>query len=54
MIQIAFRVSHSDGDKKDEQGNPFFGWDKDYDEWLPLYSARVAPYQLHTQDSFEN
>ena len=54
MIHIALRVEHPDGDKKDEGGVPFFGWNKDFDEWMPLYSARVAPFQQHTNDSFLN
>ena len=54
MGQIAFRVSHPDGDKKDSEGNAFFGWDKEYDEWIPLYSARLASFQTHTQDCYDN
>ena len=41
MVQIAFRLNHPDGDKTDSQGNKFFGWEEAWDEWLPLYSARV-------------
>ena len=54
MIHIALRVSHPEGDKKAEDGSPFFGWNKDFDEWMPLYSARVAPFKKHTTDSYEN
>ena len=54
MIHVALRISHPEGDKKDDSDTPFFGWNKDYDEWLPLYSARVAPFKQHTSDSFEN
>jgi hypothetical protein len=42
MVKIAFRVDHAEGDKKDENGHSFFGWDKEYDEWMPLYSARLS------------
>lgn len=41
MVHIAFRLNHPDGDKTDSQGNKFFGWEEAWDEWLPLYSARV-------------
>ena len=41
MIHIAFRMNHPDGDKTDAQGARFFGWEEAWDEWLPLYSARV-------------
>ena len=53
MVQIAFRISHPDGDKKDQDGTNFFGWDKEYDEWVPLFSARLASFKEHTE-GFEN
>ena len=44
MAHVALRVEHPDGDKKDEDGKPFYGWNKEFDEWMPLYSARIAPF----------
>jgi hypothetical protein len=41
MIKIALRVMHPEGDKKDGQGNSFYGWDESFDEWMPLYTARL-------------
>jgi len=54
MAQIAFRISHPEGDKTDAAGNRFFGWDDQCDEWLPLYSARIQRYQKHTGDGLED
>lgn len=54
MVHVALRVEHQDGDKKDEEEKPFYGWGKEFDEWMPLYSARIAQFQEHTSQSFEN
>jgi hypothetical protein len=50
MVYVAFRVHHPEGDKTDELGVRFFGWDEKFDEWLPLSSARIAKYQTYTDD----
>jgi len=34
------------GDKKDPDGNKYFGWEPTYDEWIPLYSAKIKPSAL--------
>ena len=47
-------MPHPDGDKTDKQGNKYFGWEEEYDEWMPARSARIAPYQKYTTDSLEN
>lgn len=54
QVEIAFRVPHPNGDKTDKQGNKYFGWEEDYDEWMPARSARIAPYQKYTTDALEN
>ena len=41
MTKIAYRVNHPMGDKKDPDGNKYFGWEPTYDEWIPLYSAKI-------------
>ena len=41
MAKIAYRVNHPMGDKKDPDGNKYFGWEPTYDEWIPLYSAKI-------------
>jgi hypothetical protein len=43
-VNIAFRVSHPQGDKKDKGGDTFFGWDESFDEWLPLYNVGIQKY----------
>lgn len=47
-------MPHPDGDKTDKQGNKYFGWEEEFDEWMPARSARIAPYQKYTTDSLEN
>ena len=53
-VEVAFRVPHPNGDKTDKKGYKYFGWEEEYDEWMPEWSARIAPYQTHTTDSLEN
>jgi hypothetical protein len=33
MVKLAFRVLHAEGDKE-EEGVKFFGWGKEFDEWI--------------------
>lgn len=47
-------MPHPDGDKTDKAGNKYFGWEEDYDEWMPERSSRIAPYQKHTTDALEH
>lgn len=54
QVQIAFRVEHPSGDKTDKAGNKYFGWEEEYDEWMPERSARIAPYQKYTTEGLEN
>lgn len=53
-VKIAFRMNHPDGDCTDTQGNKFYGWNDTFDEWINLYSARIAPYKQHTGEGFAN
>lgn len=50
MAKVAFRVNHPDGDSTDKDGNKYFGWQESFDEWITLFSARIAKYQTHTGD----
>lgn len=54
QVQIAFRVYDPNGEKTDKQGKKYFGYEEDFDEWIPLKSARLAPHHQHTDDSVEN
>ena len=47
-------MPHPNGDKTDKQGNKYFGWEEEFDEWMPERSARIAPYQKYTTDSLEH
>lgn len=53
MVQIAFRIYHPEGDKKDKNGEKFFGWEESYDEWFPLYSARLNRFNTHTSENID-
>lgn len=54
MAYIGYRVLHPDGDKTDDQGNKFYGWEDKYDDWVPLYSACLARYRTYTDGSFRD
>lgn len=54
MLHIAFRVSHPEGDKTDEEGNQFFGWDDKFDEWMPRSSSRIQRYESRTGGSLRD
>lgn len=54
MAYIGYRVMHPDGDKTDDQGNRFFGWEDKYDDWVPLYSACLARYRTYTDGTFRD
>lgn len=54
MAHIAFRIYDISGDKVDEKGNKFFGWESTFDEWIPLYSARITEYQKYTKGEMDS
>lgn len=54
MVQIAFRIYHPEGDKSDKAGRKFFGWEEAYDEWFPLYSARIDKHNTHTSENIDH
>ena len=54
MAKVAFRVTHPDGDSTDKDGNKYFGWQENFDEWIPLFSARITKYQTHTGDDLRH
>mmetsp|Transcript_23130 Transcript_23130/g.22600 ORF Transcript_23130/g.22600 Transcript_23130/m.22600 type:complete len:87 (-) Transcript_23130:746-1006(-) len=41
FIKVGFRMYIQEGNKIDQNGKKFFGWSDSFDEWMPLYSARV-------------
>lgn len=53
MVRIAFRIYHPDGDKTDKKGQKFYGWEETYDEWFPLYSARLNRFNTHTSENID-
>ena len=54
MVYIAYRVNHPDGDSVDTEGNKYFGWEPEYDDWVPLQSARLSKYQSMSDPSFKH
>ena len=54
MAYVAFRIYENNGDKTDEKGNKFFGWESTFDEWIPLYSARITEYSKFTQGELDS
>lgn len=54
MAYIGYRVNHPDGDKTDDDGNKFFGWEDKYDDWVPVFSACLHPYNSHTDGTFKD
>ena len=44
FIRLALRVLHPEGDKTDKDGNKFFGWEEEHDEWFQLYTTRIQRY----------
>ena len=53
-VKIAIHMNHPDSDCTDMQGNKFYGWNDIFDEWINLYSARIAPHKQHTGEGFAN
>jgi hypothetical protein len=49
MIKVGFRFYHHNGSKIQEDGKRYFGYPEKYDEWLPVYSGRIAKHQTHTE-----
>lgn len=41
LLKIGFRIYHPDGNKKDNNNKPFFGWSESFDEFIPASSPRV-------------
>ena len=54
MAHIGFRIYENNGDKVDDKGNKFFGWEQTFDEWIPLYSARITEYSKFTQGELDS
>lgn len=48
MVLIGFRLYHSEGTKTDEDGNKFDGWSARFDEWISLWSPKIAKLHTHS------
>jgi hypothetical protein len=41
--RVSFRRFSPDGDRKDSEGNFYFGLDINEDEWMDILSGRIQP-----------
>lgn len=41
MVLIGYRTYNPDGNKKDLEGKPYFGWSPTFDRWLKIYSLLI-------------
>ena len=48
LVYVGFRVFTPDGVKKDKDGNRFNGWSYRFDEWVPLWSLKIAKLHHYT------
>jgi hypothetical protein len=46
---VAFRIYFEKGPKIDEKGRHYDGWSSRFDEWIPIFSPRIAPFYTKTQ-----
>ena len=49
LTLIGFRVYNPNGAKTDDEGKKFDGWSQRFDEWVPLWSPKVAKLHSHTK-----
>ena len=47
IAYVGFRVYRDNEAKKDDKGS-FKGWKEDYDEWVPINSPRLMPFESKT------
>jgi hypothetical protein len=47
MALIGYRIYVENGSKHDEKGS-FDGWSTKFDEWIAIYSPRIAPFFTKT------
>jgi hypothetical protein len=46
---MGFRLYTPDGSKTDDEGKKFDGWSSRFDEWVPLWSPKIAKLHSHTK-----
>lgn len=49
MIRVGFRLYREDANKTDEEGKKYEGWSSRFDEWVPLWSPKVAKLYTHAK-----
>ena len=53
LALVAYRVYQEKGTKTDEKGN-YEGWSMKFDEWIAIYSPRIAPFYTKTSKSISD
>lgn len=49
MVLVGFRLYSPDGPKTDEEGKKFDGWSARFDEWISLWSPKIAKVYTHSK-----
>ena len=49
MVLVGFRLYSPDGSKTDEEGKKFDGWSARFDEWISLWSPKIAKLHTHSK-----
>lgn len=49
MVLVGFRIYSADGTKTDEEGKKFDGWSARFDEWISLWSPKIAKLYSHSK-----
>jgi hypothetical protein len=49
MINVGFRLYREDAVKTDDGGKKYEGWSTRFDEWVPLWSPKVAKLYTHAK-----
>ena len=42
VLKVGFRIYHEEALKTDDEGRKYEGWSARFDEWLPLWSPKIA------------
>ena len=48
LVRVGFRVFTPSGQKTDDEGKKYIGWSRRFDEWIPLWSPRIAKLHSYT------
>lgn len=49
LVKVGFRLYREDATKPDEDGRTYEGWSSRFDEWIPLWSPKIAKLYSHAK-----